>query len=907
MPKRYGTIVSPHKEPRDAANRSSRRLSGHGNDAMLNQQGQNNVSDHEGGQSNGNSTAVEEIYLPPQLGSSKWQQRRGTGSGANLDSTERYTVDISNTSLEVERTVSESKKSPRKMNLLHRSSTALCKLGLSEAEIKTEIENDKLELVRDLVKMPRKPRAQAIRSLPVSCDEKRNIRNRVLQAKFSKDSVKRTCCTDCSERVSLSLRRWWLHVWHGALKEIGGWFDSAVLTYFCFIKWLFMFNVFLLAFNLSFITVPEIVHMYNSTTNSTFEGLDLLTAAGYFHKSIMFYGGYNGEVIKAGSYDMQLAYLLTMLTYMMLCGISIVYSLGKSVWKNVIVYSPATGGAWRLLCSWDFSILNEKAIHSFQKKLFIQIKESLSDTTEKTVLSTPDRLRNVSLHLAAWLLYIGLAFVSCAAVYVLSTYNLEIKVALHARDLKSEAFFLFLPILVSFINLVIPLLYAFISRLENYENLRAKLYAGLARDVLLKMSILGILCYYWLTDVPSNLSCWESFVGQDVYRMAIADFLFSVLGCVFGEYLGSLIGTKCMKTLKPPEFNITRNVLDLIYAQTLVWIGVYFSPLLPIIQIVKLFIIFYMKKVSISLICRPSTRAGLGAEMKTAFTALLFFPSYIGSLFIMGYTVWSLKPSAHCGPFQGLDAPIDAVSKLVIQGKLLLLLLSIMLIVLYFFWQVVQDRKRLISLLREQIINEGKDKAFLLGKLRMAQGGTARPQVHFLDEGAQAVKRPTTFRVPQSTAGPRGLRKGSRVGPSRPAAAESAQASAPAPTPVQPTPAASVESPQQQPQRASDRRASTAARGNSPARSAGQGQSPRAAPGERQPESPGVGRGSRVECWVEDERPDKQGSSPAPPPPAAGGSTTTTPPRFPRLEPLTTRGAQAALTRLSDRTPRPKR
>ncbi|XP_076122847.1 transmembrane channel-like protein 5 [Alosa pseudoharengus] len=686
--------------------------------------------------------------------------KRGTGSGANLDSKERYTVDISNTSL------------------------------------------DKLELVRDLVKIPRKPRAQAIRSLP-------------------------------------SLRRWWLHVWHGALKEIGGRFDSAVLTYFCFIKWLFMFNVFLLAFNLSFITVPEIVHMYNSTTNSTFEGLDLLTAAGYFDKSIMFYGGYNGEVIKAGSYDMQLAYLLTMLTYMMLCGISIVYSLGKSVWKNVIVYSPATGGAWRLLCSWDFSILNEKAIHSFQKKLFIQIK---------------------------------------------------IKVALHARDLKSEAFFLFLPILVSFINLVIPLLYAFISRLENYENLRAKLYASLARDVLLKMSILGILCYYWLTDVPSNLSCWESFVGQDVYRMAIADFLFSVLGCVFGEYLGSLIGTKCMKTLKPPEFNITRNVLDLIYAQTLVWIGVYFSPLLPIIQIVKLLIIFYMKKVSISLICRPSTRPGLAAEMKTAFIALLFFPSYIGSLFIMGYTVWSLKPSAHCGPFQGLAAPIDAVSKLVIQ--------------------VVQDRKRLISLLREQIINEGKDKAFLLGKLRMAQGGTARPQVRFLDEGAQAVKRPTTFRVPQSTAGPRGLRKGSRVGPSRPAAAESAQASAPAPTPVQPTPAASVESPQQQPQRASDRSASTAARGNSPSRSAGQGQSPRAAPGERQPESPGVGRGSRVECWVEDERPNKQGSSPAPPPPApqlAWGSTTTTPPRFPRLEPLTPRGAQAALTRLLDRTPRPKR
>ena len=35
---------------------------------------------------------------------------------------------------------------------------------------------DTLELVRDLVKMPRKTRTQAVRSLPVSCEEKRDIR-----------------------------------------------------------------------------------------------------------------------------------------------------------------------------------------------------------------------------------------------------------------------------------------------------------------------------------------------------------------------------------------------------------------------------------------------------------------------------------------------------------------------------------------------------------------------------------------------------------------------------------------------------------------------------------------------------------------------------------------------------------
>ncbi|XP_063077569.1 transmembrane channel-like protein 5 isoform X2 [Engraulis encrasicolus] len=744
MSKRFGLFPAPQK----SSPRPSHR--------------QGNLEDMASSSSGGqnDNTTVEEIYLPPpQPRTSTWQQNRTSiGSAATLDTTRRYTVDIPKTPRD--QTLPENnKRRPKKsnLNLLARSSTVLCKLGLSEAEIKTQLENDRAELVRDLVRMPRRTRAQAIRSLAVSFEEKRGIRHRVLEAKLSKDSVKRTCCTDCSEQVSLALRRFWasllswcvrMQLWNGALKEIGGRFGTAVLTYFAFLKWLLMFNVSLLLFNFSFITVPEIIQAHNTTAdNSTFKGLELLTGTGYFDQSIFFYGGYNGEMIKVGSYDMQLAYLFTMFTYMMLCGISIVYRLGKSVWRSVFANSQIGYGAWRFFCSWDFSILNEKAIHSFQKKIFVQIKESLADSTEKPVPTASDRLKSLGLHATAWFLYIALALISCTSVYYLATYNLEmVKEALHSGDLKSEAFFLLLPLLVSFINLVVPLLYALLSRIEHYENLRIKMYAGLLRDVLLKMSILGILCYYWLTDAPSEIPCWESFVGQDVYRMVITDFLFSVLGCVFGEYLCSLIGTKCLKNLKPPEFDITRNVLDLIYAQTLVWIGVYFSPLLPIIQIVKLFILFYMKKLSISLILRPSTGPGLAAEMKMAFVALLFFPSYIGSLFIVGYIIWRLKPSATCGPFQGFEVTMDAVSswlestdisahRLVIQGQLLLLLVSsIMLIILCFLWQIVQDRKHLIIALREQIVNEGKDKAFLLEKLRTTQGLSPRPQCHHLHQ-----------------------------------------------------------------------------------------------------------------------------------------------------------------------------
>uniref|UniRef100_A0A4W5QVW8 Transmembrane channel-like protein n=1 Tax=Hucho hucho TaxID=62062 RepID=A0A4W5QVW8_9TELE len=142
------------------------------------------------------------------------------------------------------------------------------------------------------------------------------------------------------------------------------------------------------------------------------------------------------------------------------------------------------------------------------------------------------------------------------------------------------------------------------------------------------MSILGILCYYWMKDVANTFSCWESIVGQALYRLVIVDFLFIMLGSFFGEFLSNVIGTKCIQSLGVPEFDVARNVLDLIYAQTLAWIGIYFSPLLPVIQIFKFFILFYLKKVSLTQNCQPPRRAGRAAQMQTIFIAILFFPFF---------------------------------------------------------------------------------------------------------------------------------------------------------------------------------------------------------------------------------------------------------------------------------------
>ncbi|XP_034095189.1 transmembrane channel-like protein 5 isoform X2 [Gymnodraco acuticeps] len=539
-------------------------------------------------------------------------------------------------------------------------------VAFTEDAIRNEMENEEQNLVKELVALSTRDRIWAIRDLPMSFDEKKHIRSQVLAFKSAKKSRQFTCFADCSENMSL----------------------------------------------------------------------------GYFNNTVMYYGGYSNETkVHLVEYNMQLAYFFTIAVYMVLCGIALIFSMASSFKTNYVLADPASNSAWQLLCSWDFNITNDKAVRQRKNNLRVQLKESMSEKAQRERLSLSESLKHFGVYLGAWLLSTSLAVGSGASIYYLCQFEQQRATDSANWSLLQEAETLLVPFVVSLMNLVVPLFYSLFNKFEHYSSQRKQIYALVVRNVLLKMSILAVLCYNWMNVVAVKFSCWESMVGQALYRLVIVDFLFLMLGSFFGEFLSNVIGTRLLPRLGVPEFDVARNVLELIYAQTLAWIGIYFSPLLPAIQILKFFILFYLKKVSLTQNCQPPRRSGRAAQMQTIFIALLFFPFFVGAVSMVAFTAWSLTPSEHCGPFRGLNSTYNVVEvwmvhlketssshwvvwiyQNVIRSEIFYFLISLIIIVIiYIFWQVTRGRKLRIRVLREQIVNEGKDKSFLLERLQNLQ------------------------------------------------------------------------------------------------------------------------------------------------------------------------------------------
>ncbi|NXD28181.1 TMC6 protein, partial [Spelaeornis formosus] len=541
--------------------------------------------------------------------------------------------------------------------------------------------------------------------------------------------------------------------WHYALKQIGGRFGSSVLSYFLFLKILLMLNFFSFFILLAFVVVPQAVYPPASASPQPFTGLELLTGAGCFTHSVLYYGYYSNVTLNdpctsspQGSvcpleapllpYNLPLAYLFSVGVSFLVTCILLVYSVSRSFRRSV--GSSPGDLAIKVFCAWDFKVIQRSSVKLQCENICTELKELLVEQRSRSrSQSRCQCLGHCIVVLLAWALALGAALGCVLAVHYFSQHMHMVK---DSGRWQQEAILLVLPLVVSLFNALMPHLYNLLAMWEKQDSPVTQVYVAVFRNLILKMMVLILLCYQWLSRsvTCSTEECWETCVGQDLYRFMVMDFIFTLLDTLFGELIWRLILEKRLKTKQRPEFDIARNVLELIYGQTLTWLGVLFAPLLPAVQMLKLLLLFYIKKTSLMRNCQSPSKPWQASRMNTLFVTLLCFPSFLCAAAFLSYTIWSVQPSETCGPFHGLETIYQSgkswvlvleksspnitwfasVYQYLLENTCLLFFMSTALIVMiYLNIQVVTGRRRVICLLQEQIAKEGEDKAFLIQKL----------------------------------------------------------------------------------------------------------------------------------------------------------------------------------------------
>ncbi|XP_071620558.1 transmembrane channel-like protein 6 isoform X1 [Heliangelus exortis] len=664
---------------------------------------------------------------------------------------------------------------PPLQQLCRVSRPSLWRYDLENDPDRATLEDKRRLLVKELLSLSPSQRSHMLLTVPLSLAEKRFLRQELSRQRgpLGQHTQHRTPSYPCGgskDYIVLGLRGLWYRLlallpaaqpWHYSLKEISGRFGSSVLSYFLFLKTLLMFNIFPFLILLVLVVALQAAYPPASATPQPFTGLELLTGAGYFTHSLLYYGYYSNITLNdpcASSpnssmcplaapwlpYNMSLAYVFSVgISFLVTC-ILLVYSMSRSFGERYRVGSSTGDLAIKVFCAWDFKVIQRHSVKLQCENIYTQLKEVLAEQRSRSHhRSLWQCLGHSAVLLLSWALSLSTVLGCVLAVHHFSEHMHMVQQEQQARgssQRQQEAILLVLPFVVSLLNVLMPHLYNLLALWEKQDLPVTQIYVAICRNLILKMMVLGLLCYQWLSRrvVCSTAECWETCVGQDLYRFVVMDFIFTLLDTLFGELVWRLILEQRLKRKQRPEFDIARNVLDLIYGQTLTWLGVLFAPLLPAVQTLKLLLLFYIKKTSLMQNCQSPSKPWQASHMRLVFISLLCFPCFLGAAVFLSYTIWSVRPSETCGPFQGVETIYKSgktwvqvleksspnitwftwVHQHLVESPFLLFVVSaVLLAVIYFNIQVVRGQRRIICLLKEQIAKEGEDKIFLIQKL----------------------------------------------------------------------------------------------------------------------------------------------------------------------------------------------
>ncbi|GAA6109836.1 transmembrane channel-like protein 1 [Tachysurus ichikawai] len=505
--------------------------------------------------------------------------------------------------------------------------------------------------------------------------------------------------------------------WEGKIKKIESHFGSAVASYFIFLRWMFGMNIILFVLSFGLVMFPEAIIglPYGSIPRKTVFKEELPTASnfdilwdleGYIKYSVMFYGYYNNErTIGWIKFRMPLCFLLVALC-------SIAYSYMEIIRIMVHNESKGSGGddthfnySWTIFTSWDYLVGNPETADINFASIATTFKESLIEEKE---LRKKEDIR--------WtIFYRILSNIMVFSILVGSGYLIYFVVH------RSEKFFRAgmynfnwwerneVNAVMSLLTTFCPMFFEAIALIENYHP-RISLHWQLARIFALYVGnlysfVIAIIeqinisrvqeeeMKYNLTIFEANMynrsiaenstiphvdpadvprgPCWETIVGQEFVRMVISDTLTIYIVLLVNDFLRAIVirvFNSCwcwdLEYTFPNYalFDLSGNVLTLIFNQGMICMGSLFAPCLPALNVLRLQTSMYIQAWGVLCCNIPHPYIFKNSRHSNFYMYIQLFILFVSTLPTI-FAIVYMRPSFDCGPFSGKDYMYDVITE----------------------------------------------------------------------------------------------------------------------------------------------------------------------------------------------------------------------------------------------------
>ncbi|XP_073427136.1 voltage-gated chloride channel TMC4 [Dendrobates tinctorius] len=504
----------------------------------------------------------------------------------------------------------------------------------------------------------------------------------------------------------------YLVLWKGTLQTIGGQFGTGIQSYFSFLRFLVLMNFVTFLLVAGFIVIPNIIFNESGLEQTVISNgsdicfykynpnpqglerfyifiMDTLMGTGFMEFTYMFYGYYKNTSVNlvAFSYNIPLAYLVTTLIYFLLSLLWIVIRSVQGFKQSLVTEdSSMTNYTHKVLAGWDFCLKDEKIIKLKQRSIRYELKIDLEEAEMKRLHAQRTIRQRIRIYaLRVFINFIVIALI-CGAFYCIYRSTQESQKLLELNTVKGnfilELLTGYLPsMVITAANFLLPLFFNISIKWEKYI-LSVEIRLTLFRCVFLRLASLGMLLYSLWNNITCgdtenkthcdlcgynyvDNKCWETRVGQEMYKLLIFDFLTVLVMILLVDFPRRMIVDCC--SCKPvqlwgqQEFVVPQFVLDIIYGQTVCWIGTFFCPFLPLLNTIKYFIIFYMKKLTLFSNCKPAERTFRASSANFFFLLLLLLGLAISWVPVL-YSMFGMTPSKVCGPFRNQVLIWDTIS-----------------------------------------------------------------------------------------------------------------------------------------------------------------------------------------------------------------------------------------------------